>query len=510
MSALPSDKKLPGKKKWTAGKARYVLSLVVFFLFLLFFLYRAGGTGSPLLPGMQAVPAAFRWWAAAAVFAVSALFAGRVYCSFLCPLGTFQETAWRLGKQPRTGYLPGTPLRFGILALVLVSGALGISIVPALLDPYAAFGRGAVQLLRPAAAGGVTALSGFLEARGIYGALPHVSRVPFVPELFWSTAAFFLLLAVWSVRRGRPFCGDLCPVGTFLGLFSTSPLVSVRFSGDRCTGCGLCERNCPQNCISLKERHIDADRCVLCLRCIDACPGGGLSLAFAGKTERLARRGLLRSAAGGAAALAVMFWSRGKGSSATVSASFPDDRLPVSPPGSGSHGNFTKRCVACMACTAACPAGIIRPSLGEWGARGLFQPVLDYEKGYCQYSCNACGKACPTGAIIPLLLEEKQRTSIGKARFLRRNCIVRKYGTACGACSEHCPTQAMHMVPFRGSLTIPELDPSLCLGCGACESVCPAEPKAAIVSGIPVHGKIRETRDGGGGPVMAPLEEFPF
>ncbi len=34
-----------------------------------------------------------------------------------------------------------------------------------------------------------------------------------------------------------------------------------------------CERSCPQNCISLKERRIDADRCVLCLRCIEACPG---------------------------------------------------------------------------------------------------------------------------------------------------------------------------------------------------------------------------------------------
>ena len=66
------------------------------------------------------------------------------------------------------------------------------------------------------------------------------------------------------------------------------------------------------------------------------------------------------------------------------------------------------------------------------------------------------------------------------------------------------------MVPFRGSLTIPELDPSLCLGCGACESVCPAEPKSDIVLGIPVTGKIREIRDGGGGPIMAPLEEFPF
>ena len=93
---------------------------------------------------------------------------------------------------------------------------------------------------------------------------------------------------------------------------------------------------------------------------------------------------------------------------------------------------------------------------------------------------------------------------------MRRNCIVRRFGTACGACSEHCPTQAMRMVPFRGSLTIPELDPSLCLGCGACEHACPAEPKAVTVPGLEVHGKIRPLTGAEEGPVVAPLEEFPF
>jgi len=143
--------------------------------------------------------------------------------------------------------------------------------------------------------------------------------------------------------------------------------------------------------------------------------------------------------------------------------------------------------------------------------QGIFQPELDYSKGYCQFECAACSSACPTGAIAPLTLDEKKRTSIGRARFFRRNCIVRKYGQACGACSEHCPTQAVRMVPFRRNLTIPEVDPTLCLGCGACEYACPAEPKAITVSGVSVHGKIRDRKnEGAEAPVVAPLEEFPF
>ncbi len=505
---MPSDKRPSGRR--AAGRIRRFLALVVAFLFLAWFLLLAGGRVPPGLPFLQAVPSVLRWWGGAAVLALSALLAGRAYCSFLCPLGTFQEALWRAGRGRSAGYAPGSPLRYWILALVLAAGAAGFMALPAALDPYAIFGRGVTQLLRPPLSGGIDRLAGVLESRGIYGVIQRAGQVPFVPLLFWTTAVFFLLLALWSARKGRPFCGTLCPVGTFLGLFSRSSLLSVGFSGEGCTRCGKCETVCPQECISPAEGRIDADRCVLCLRCVDSCPGGALALSFGAGGEGMSRRGMLRTAIGGAAALGAALWAL-KGDRTLPAAAWPPEgKNPVSPPGSKSRGSFTKKCVACTACVAACPAGIIRPSLGEWGAAGLFQPVLDYGRGYCQYECTACGKACPTGAIEPLEPEEKKLLSIGKARFVRRNCIVRRFGTACGACSEHCPTQAMRMVPFRGSLTIPELDPSLCLGCGACEHACPAEPKAVTVSGLEVHGKIRPLSGAGEGPVVAPLEEFPF
>ena len=59
----------------------------------------------------------------------------------------------------------------------------------------------------------------------------------------------------------------------------------------------------------------------------------------------------------------------------------------------------------------------------------------------------------------------------------------------CGACSEHCPTQAVHMVPFKKGLTIPEVTEDLCIGCGACESICPVRPYQAIY----VEGSINQS-----------------
>jgi len=74
--------------------------------------------------------------------------------------------------------------------------------------------------------------------------------------------------------------------------------------------------------------------------------------------------------------------------------------------------------------------------------------------------------------------------------------------TSCGSCAEHCPTQAVRMVPYKEGLTIPEIHPSTCIGCGACERVCPAKPNKAIyVDGNPVHLVARE-------PEFEKMEEF--
>jgi len=113
---------------------------------------------------------------------------------------------------------------------------------------------------------------------------------------------------------------------------------------------------------------------------------------------------------------------------------------------------------------------------------------MDYSTNYCNYECVRCTEICPTGAILPLGTEEKKTLQLGKVQFIKENCVVYTENTACGSCSEHCPTQAVKMVPYKDSLTIPETDNSLCVGCGACEYACPVVPyKAIYVDGNAIH-----------------------
>jgi ferredoxin len=161
---------------------------------------------------------------------------------------------------------------------------------------------------------------------------------------------------------------------------------------------------------------------------------------------------------------------------------------PVSPPGSKSLDHFTSKCIACHLCVSVCPKQVLQPSLFEYGLKSFLQPRMDYHTSYCNFDCTLCGEVCPTGAILPLTLEQKHVEQIGKVVFIRRNCIVRTDLTDCGACSEHCPTKAVEMVPWRRVLLIPQVHPEICIGCGACEFACPTEPyKAIYVDGNNVH-----------------------
>jgi ferredoxin len=84
-------------------------------------------------------------------------------------------------------------------------------------------------------------------------------------------------------------------------------------------------------------------------------------------------------------------------------------------------------------------------------------------------------------------MEEKHTLQLGKVKFIKQNCVVYTDGTDCGACSEHCPTKAVNMKPFRKTLFLPVVDPDICVGCGACEYACPTDPKSIFVEGNPVH-----------------------
>ncbi|MBF0200972.1 MAG: 4Fe-4S dicluster domain-containing protein [Desulfamplus sp.] len=188
---------------------------------------------------------------------------------------------------------------------------------------------------------------------------------------------------------------------------------------------------------------------------------------------------------------------------------------PVSPPGSVSTARFSSTCTACQLCVSVCPSRVLVPGFLDYGISGIMQPRMDFRYGHCNYDCTDCLEICPSGAILPLSREEKQRVQVGVAKFILENCVVHTDNTNCGACSEHCPTKAVDMVPYLDmpdrKLMIPKMNPDICVGCGGCEYACPTKPfKAIYVDGNPVHRAVEKPVEKPVEKIIDVSEDFPF
>ena len=167
----------------------------------------------------------------------------------------------------------------------------------------------------------------------------------------------------------------------------------------------------------------------------------------------------------------------------------PERETPLVPFGALSVKDFYQHCTACQLCVSQCPNGVLRPSTS---LEHLMQPEMSYERGWCRVECNRCAQVCPSGPIRNYSIEEKTTMHIGVAKVNLDLCVVNRDGVSCGNCSRHCPSGAILMVrkdpSDKDSLRIPTVDESRCIGCGACEFLCPSRPLSAIrVNGLKVH-----------------------
>ena len=301
-------------------------------------------------------------------------------------------------------------------------------------------------------------------------------------------------------KYGRTWCNTICPVGTLLGFLSRFSLFKVRIDTEKCNHCGLCATKCKASCINSPEQTIDYSRCVDCFDCLGECRQNALSYTTPLKTEKQVtdaskRRFLLAGLTTAAATPKVMAQAQNV---AAVAAGMKSDKrqAPITPPGSISQEHFQAHCTSCHLCVSKCPSHVLKPAFMEYGLGGMMQPTVFFEKGFCNFDCTVCGDVCPNGAILPLTKEQKHLTQMGKVVFIEENCIVYRDGTSCGACSEHCPTQALSMIPFKDGLTIPHIDTEICVGCGGCEYVCPARPfRAVYIEGNAVQQEAKPFTD---------------
>ena len=439
---------------------------------------------------------------------------GRIYCSVICPLGVFQDiVSWIHGKRKknRFSYSPAVSwLRYLMLVVMIVAIIVGIGELVALLAPYSTFGRMAQNLFQPLWMLGNNVLAGIAERMGSY-TFYHTDVWIKSITTFAIAAATFLIIGFLAWRHGRTWCNTICPVGTVLGFFARFSWFKVRFDKDKCKQCSLCSKNCKAACIDYKTMSVDYSRCVVCGNCVDKCSFGALTYApgpMVSKKKKKenestevkqddgvgeGRRAFLLATAVAATAALAQEKKKVDGGLAVIEEKVaPERQTPITPPGSLSANNMARRCTACQLCVSKCPNQVLRPS-SELST--LMQPIMSYERGYCRPECVACAEVCPTGAIQPITLEEKSAIQIGHAVPIHKNCVAVTDGVDCGNCERHCPTGAIEMVPSdpddEESAMVPVVNEEKCIGCGACENLCPARPFSAIfVEGHEQHRTI--------------------
>ncbi len=422
---------------------------------------------------------------------------GRVFCGWVCPLGTLHNMVGALKKRDRKERTNWHRVKYLILIFLLTSSLFRLHLV-GILDP--------ISLLIRSLAIGVyppfnLAVRSFFDTiyeldppglvnltEWMYSGLKATVlafKQPQFRQSFFIGVIFITILGL-NFYEKRFWCRYLCPLGALLGLLSRFSILKRSVSED-CNECGACGGVCPGHASpDVKEGWRDSE-CYYCWNCDDICPNNAVHFGFMGKKTTpamdLGTRRVFLSSLCGMVAVPLMRSIPGAGSAQL------QPKL-IRPPGSLAEHEFLRRCVKCGECMKVCTTNGLQPTLLEAGLEGIWSPVLVPRIGYCEYRCTLCGQVCPTGAIERLELEDKKKVRLGLAMVDKNRCLPWSHATPCIVCEEVCPTSKKAIwlekaeVEDRNGNTLtvqrPRVDLSLCIGCGICETKCPVGGKAAI------------------------------
>jgi len=179
-----------------------------------------------------------------------AVFGGRAFCSWVCPVNMVTDAAnWlrrllRFDEAERKVWMSRN-IRYWILGLSIpLSFILGIA---------------AFELISPI---------GILSRGLIYG-------MGFGSAVIISVFLFDL----FAIKNG--FCGHICPLGGFYSLLGRFSIFRVKHDQQKCTLCMKCVNICPErqvlSMVGKKSEFVTNTECTNCGRCVEVCDDDALN-----------------------------------------------------------------------------------------------------------------------------------------------------------------------------------------------------------------------------------------
>ena len=450
------------------------------------------------------------------VILVPTFFLGRFFCGWICPMGTLQHWVGNMPSEAKRGkqriesnrYKRWQTVKYVVLIAGLVAAFFGTMAI-GWLDPFSLLVRSLGLSVLPALNFAVRSVTAPLErshvvAIRVAGESLHTvlqavvldfRQVHFAQGLF--LGVLFLSILAVSLRVTRLWCRSICPLGALLGAVSRWSIFGLHKDAATCDKCNRCLLHCQGGDDPIGGVPWRKSECLMCMNCVDSCPHSTLTFKLFRNEREVAspdmgRRNALTGLAAGAAVVPLMRANTGLGKGR--------HDLLLRPPGALDEEAFLSRCIRCGECMKVCPNNSLHPTLEQAGIEGLWTPTLVPRIGYCEPSCVLCSEVCPTGAIWQITPKEKgwvvgvgaqsQPIRLGTAFYDRGRCLPWAEATECIVCEEWCPVspKAIYVedavvIDSAGktkTLKQPRIDPSRCVGCGACEYACPLQDRPAV------------------------------
>ncbi|MEW6409100.1 MAG: 4Fe-4S binding protein [Nitrospirota bacterium] len=441
-----------------------------------------------------------KWFFLSLFIIMLTIILGRVFCGWVCPLGTLNNIIgrWEVKSEKwKTEKKDWNKIKYYILVFLLFSSLFTLQLV-GIMDPISLLIRSLSISIYPLFNYAIRFFFDTVYLHG--GSISNVTEpiysilkktlLSFQQPIFSQNlfiGSIFIGILLLNLSEKRFWCKFLCPLGALLGLFSRYSLLNRKVS-EGCNSCNLCNMVCQGGTNPHKKEEWKKAECIYCLNCDDICPDNAVNFGFflKGGVRQgidLGRRRVVVSALSGVIAIPLFKVSP------FLKAGFSNPVL-IRPPGALPEGEFLKRCVKCGECMKVCITNGLQPTLFEAGLEGIWSPMLVPRLGYCEYRCTLCGQVCPTEAIKRLELSEKVKVKIGLAAIDKNRCLPYAQAIDCIVCEEVCPTPKKAIwfeeakVRNREGrvrpIKQPVVDLELCIGCGICETRCPVVDKPAI------------------------------